>query len=139
MTPVGALSLGRLLFLIAAVLLSLRPALAWEIGIESDVPFDCKNAPMNGADTLVVRLKPENGSFGVPALVGTREGQELWRLPFPAEEVNAAKSYAVCRGKRGGHGQVIDIASQDPGRTPWKVQRFRWNGAKIKLLGTWVR
>jgi hypothetical protein len=95
---------------------------------------------MNGADVLVLRITPIDGSFGPPVLAGLKDGTTVWSRALPeAEEINAAKSYAECKGNRGREGEVIDIASQDPGNVPWTVQRFRWDGEVVRKLGEWVR
>lgn len=123
----------------ALALLWAQAACAWETGVESDVPFECKVSLSDASESLTVRMTPDDGSFGFPFLVGLRDGQAQWRVQFPAEKINAAKSYVACKGRRGGKGQVIDVASQDPASAQWKVQRFRWDGRKIKKLGAWVR
>ena len=129
-------------FLMAIIAIAwLQPAHAWETGVDQDMPIlDCTGAPMNGADLLVLRVKPVSGSYGLPILVGLKDGKTLWsRELLQAEEINAAKSSARCKGSRGRNGEVIDVASQHPGNSPWAIQRFRWDGQAVKKLGEWVR
>jgi hypothetical protein len=136
--------LGRLvcpsLLLIIAVH-SLQQAHAWQTGVDQDMPIaGCTGAPMNGADVLALRVKPVKGSYGLPVLVGLKDGKTLWSLNLPqAEEINAAKTFATCKGNRGRKGEVIDVASQHPGNAPWTIQRFRWDGQAVKKLGEWDR
>ena len=117
-------------------------AYTWEEGKDFDLPFDCPGAPMNGANSLALRIPlstSNNGSFAVPELVGFKDGKQLWMRRMPkANLINAAKSDAQCKGKRGGAGVVIDVASQYPADHGWIMQRFRWDGGKVRKLGEWI-
>lgn len=135
---------------LALVLLGLQALLfcAWsqaafgqQAGTAVDLPIEeCASAPKNGADALILRVKLVDGSYGVPVLVGIKDGGTLWSRALPdAKEINTAKSNAKCKGSRGREGEVIDISSQDPGNAPWAFQRFRWDGRGVKKLGEWVR
>jgi hypothetical protein len=98
---------------------------------------------MNGAEELVIRIplsRSSGGSFAIPELVGIKNGVTFWTQPFPkAEEINAAKSNAQCKGRRGGKGVVIDLASQYPADHGWIMQRFRWEGSHIRKLRDWIK
>ena len=128
---------------IIACIMAAGTAHAWEEGKDLDLPFDCPGAPMKGADSLALRIplsKGDNGSFAVPELVGIKDGRQLWVQPMPkADEINGAKSDAQCKGKRGGAGVVIDVASQYPADHGWVMQRFRWDGRRVRKLGGWDR
>jgi hypothetical protein len=127
---------------VCVFVLALDTAHAWEEDKDFDLHFDCPGAPMNGADSLALRIPlstGNDGSFAVPELVGFKGGSQLWIQPMPkADEVNAAKSDAQCKGKRGGAGVVIDIASQYPADHGWIMQRFRWDGHAVRKLGQWI-
>ena len=123
------------------VLVMSWPARGWEAGADYDMPLDpCEGAPLNGAASLLLRVTPVNGSFGLPVLVGVKDGVTLWSAKLPmAQEINTAKPYVTCKGPRGRRGVVIDVASQYPADRGWIVQRFRWDGHVARRLGTWVR
>jgi hypothetical protein len=88
-------------------------AYTWEEGKDFDLPFDCPG--------------------------GFKDGKQLWMRRMPkANLINAAKSDAQCKGKRGGAGVVIDVASQYPADHGWIMQRFRWDGGKVRKLGEWI-
>ncbi|MBZ5551686.1 MAG: hypothetical protein LAO21_03120 [Acidobacteriia bacterium] len=57
------------------------PLIAWGQSEDSEYEkvFDCPGFPRAGADTLAVRVKEENGSFGYPVLVGLKAGQVVWK------------------------------------------------------------
>jgi hypothetical protein len=117
-------------------------AYGWEDGKDYDLSLDCVGAPMKGADKLVIRIplsKGADGSFAVPELVGLKNEMELWIQPLPkADQINAAKSNVACKGARGGKGVVFDLASQYPADNGWTMQRFRWDGYRVRKMGQWI-
>jgi hypothetical protein len=107
----------------------IQSASAWQEGVDQDEPLTCEGLPMAGAESVVIRIKPTNGSFGVPTLIGIKDGKDLWRYDLPkSREANAAKFVATCKGK------VIRLRFQYPAQNTWIGQQFRWDGKTVKWL-----
>jgi len=107
-------------------------AWGWQTGEDYDQPLMCKRISLGGADSLVVRVRPTDGSFGIPRLVGLKDGEVLWGRTFPrASEVNVAKLDAFCEGRS------IVIRSEFPGSTNAVLQRFVWNGRRLTKVKEW--
>jgi hypothetical protein len=120
------------------IVLSLQRASAWETGVDHDTPLQCEGLLMAGAEKIVVRITPTNGSMGEPRLVGIKEETVIWSHPFPkAGEYNVAKFMATCKG------QAIQLSFQYPVDNAWISQRFKWDGKRLKwsrdlLIGKYV-
>jgi hypothetical protein len=91
--------------------------------------LECKGLARAGAESVEVHVKPSNGSFGSPVLVGIKEGTILWSRPFPnAELVNTAKLGISCER------QLIDLSFQFPAQSDWVNQHYRWDGRRLTHL-----
>lgn len=109
--------------------LAVPPALGWQEGVDEDQPLQCDGLPLAGADRLVVRVRPMDGSFGLPVLVGLKGNDTLWIRNFPkAENVNTAKFLVSCEGR------AIHLSFQFPADNAWVNQHFSWNGRTIRWL-----
>jgi hypothetical protein len=115
-------------FVLLLSMMSALPALSWQEGEDQDSPLECSGLPLAGADRIVVRVRPEIGSFNLPKLVGLKDDNVLWTRSFPkAEEVNIAKFEVSCQAT------TIKLWSQYPGRSTATVQEFSWNGKRLQL------
>ena len=102
---------------------------AWKEGVPHDEHLQCQTLPLAGADKLVVRVTPTNGSFGLPVLAGLSSGKVLWQRSFPdSDEVNVAKLWVACDG------QTITIRFSYPADLSVVVQEFAWNGQALTRL-----
>lgn len=107
-------------------------------GRTTDIQFPCTVHFRANATRVVLRVVTGNdGSFGVPALVGMKGDQIAWIKHLPhAEEINVPKSVVDCLSSDHRFAK-FSIAYQNPGDSDmsWHSQKYEWNGSVIKYLG----
>jgi hypothetical protein len=113
-------------FIILAFLFTFDSAYCWEKGKTEIFPLDCKSLIMNGADHLHLEITAESGSYGVPYLVGSKDGKQIWKKRSPANEVNLAKFAYTCKGN------TITVSDAYPGVYAYQDQTLVWNGKFIE-------
>jgi len=111
---------------ILSLLITFDSAYGWEEGKTEIFTLDCKSLIMNGADHLHLEVTAESGSYGVPYLVGSKGGSEIWRKRSPANEVNLAKFGYSCEGN------TITVSDADPRVYTYRYQILIWNGKFIE-------
>lgn len=116
---------------ILLLMLTTSPSLVypWEEGIDYDVPLSCSALALNGADKIVVRVKPVSGSYGFPKLVGLKDESVQWTQDFPnTDKLNVAKFEARCKGT------TVTLWYQSPGVNVALVQEYMWDGKSLNKI-----
>jgi hypothetical protein len=117
----------NLVLLLSSLLLCQQSA-AWEEGEDYDINLECNGLPKAGADSLLVRTRPHDGSFGPPSLVGIKDGKTLWSESFPKiDEVNTATLEVFCKNKK------IKLGYRNPMSKFWVINEFTWDGKAIRF------
>lgn len=113
-------------YVIFTLILVFDSAYAWQEGKTETFPLDCQSLVKNGADHLHLEITAESGSYGVPYLVGSKGKKNIWKMRFPADEVNLAKFGYSCKDN------TITVSHADPGPNRYHYQEFTWDGRFIE-------
>jgi hypothetical protein len=113
-------------YIFFSLILVFDSAYAWQEGKTEVFPLDCPSLIKNGADHLHLEITAESGSYGVPYLVGSKDSKNIWKVRFPANEVNLAKFGYSCKNN------TITVSHADPGPNSYHYQEFIWDGSFIE-------
>ena len=118
--------LRKIFYLTLAIVFTFDSAYGWQENKTEIFPLACEKLIKNGAERLFLEVTAKSGSYGVPYLVGSKDGKNIWRKRFPADEVNLAKFEYSCNDNK------IIISHANPMVDTYKYQTFIWDGEFIE-------